>query len=255
MTTLHSGARDGRTPPKGDSKEGLGHRGCCMCRSGDTGHQENISPSFPCWGWEEARKGLSAVHLPSGLSAVHLPSKQRSSCKHQSPAWWLLLLNISPSVSFSVLFIFSYKIMSKHPSALGMYSKAHGVFSPSQAQTKHERAPTSLLSLGTLQPQHSTRSCWDRCDSHPLETLPKVPRHKALPVAEKYCTISEAGDVLGRGCFQGLQQPGKHLLTPIPSKEELRVCILVSWLWNLADKFIFRKVSETRRIIMKKPKY
>lgn len=28
--------------------EGLGHRGCCMCRSGDTGHQENISPCFPC---------------------------------------------------------------------------------------------------------------------------------------------------------------------------------------------------------------
>lgn len=145
--------------------------------------------------------------------------------------------------------------MSKHPSARGTYSKAHGVFSPSQAQTKHVLTRESPSSLLSPQPQHSTRSCWDRCDSHPQQTLPKMPRHRALPAAEKYCTISEAGDVLGRGCYQGLQQPGKHLINTYSFQRGTELCTLVSWLWNLADTSFwegFQRLEEW--IIMKKIK-
>lgn len=180
--------------------------------------------------WGEARKGPRAAHLPS---------KERSSYKHRSPAWWPLHLYISLSVSFSVLFIFSYKLWASIPVLMAETVK-HAV--PSHP-AKHkpnmsswERATNSLLPLGTLQPQQSSCSCCDRWDSHPQETLPKVPRNWALPIAETYCSTSEAGDVLGERLFPGVSTTRQSAsLTPLLSKEELSVCILVSWLWNLAD--------------------
>lgn len=147
--------------------------------------------------------------------------------------------------------------MSKHPSALGMYSKAHGVFSPSQAQTKHERAPSSLLSLGTLQPSPALAPAGtDVIHSHGRHCL-KCPGTKpSLPVAEKYCTISEAGDVLGEKLFPGTattRQASVNTYSFQRGIESLHSCKLAlepGWY------FIFRRVSVTRRIIiMKKTKY
>lgn len=88
--------------------------------------------------------------------------------------------------------------MSKHPSARG---KAHGVFSPSQTQTKCVLMRESHQLPAAPGTQHS---CCDRCGSHPQETLPNMPRNSALPATEEYCTISEAGDVLGERLFPGI---------------------------------------------------
>lgn len=91
--------------------EGLEHRGCCMCRRGNTGHQVNTSPRFPHSGCGQGQgKG-------SEQSTSHPRKGATTNTKVQldDP----LPFYISLAVSFSVLFIFSYKIMSKQPSARG----------------------------------------------------------------------------------------------------------------------------------------
>lgn len=195
-------------------QRGAGAQGCCTCSSEDPGPQVNISPSFPSFRLRGGKERTQSS--PPPIQGKELLQTSKSS------------FYISLSVSFSFLFIFSYKIMSKHPSARGTYSKAHGAFSPSQAQTKHvlmrESHQPCCPGYPTV-PAHHSLQLWQMWSTPPGDTAWSA-QHRALPGALKYCSFSAAGVCWGRGCFRDCNNQASTSWTPILSKKELRFAFL-----------------------------
>lgn len=161
--------------------------------------------------------------------------------------------------------------MSKHPSASGAFGEAHSVFSPPNAQTEQTSSrakcqlPPCLRVLCT--PQHTPCFCCDECNSHPQETLAKIPTRWALPVRDILRRCRSWGHAGGEAVSRGCNNQATTSLAPIPSTdvnkqkgtEHLHSCKLAleaGWSFSLSGVSVIVKITKkpkTSRLLTAAP--